>query len=118
MVVDPPRKGCDPLCLETMLQMRPDRIVYVSCDSAIPAPYRDTPPFPYPAHESHPGFPRDPIEYGFLIVPGTECYLGPEVNKQILEIIVAHMEKYHVSAYDETIFSEFILTDTDVIPLI
>ena len=34
MVVDPPRKGCDPLCLETMLQMRPDRIVYVSCDSA------------------------------------------------------------------------------------
>lgn len=34
IVVDPPRKGCDPLCLETMLRMRPDRIVYVSCDSA------------------------------------------------------------------------------------
>lgn len=34
IVVDPPRKGCDPVCLETMLQMCPDRIVYVSCDSA------------------------------------------------------------------------------------
>ena len=34
IVVDPPRKGCDPMCLETMLQMQPERIVYVSCDSA------------------------------------------------------------------------------------
>lgn len=34
VVVDPPRKGCDEKCLETMLQMSPDRIVYVSCDSA------------------------------------------------------------------------------------
>lgn len=34
IVVDPPRKGCDRLCLDTMLKMQPDRIVYVSCDSA------------------------------------------------------------------------------------
>ena len=34
IVVDPPRKGCDEKCLETMLKMSPDRIVYVSCDSA------------------------------------------------------------------------------------
>lgn len=34
IVVDPPRKGCDSACLDTMLQMLPDRIVYVSCDSA------------------------------------------------------------------------------------
>ena len=34
IVVDPPRKGCDTKCLETMLAMRPERIVYVSCDSA------------------------------------------------------------------------------------
>lgn len=34
IVVDPPRKGCDGKCLETMIAMRPDRIVYVSCDSA------------------------------------------------------------------------------------
>ncbi len=34
IVVDPPRKGCDEACLNTMLQMKPERIVYVSCDSA------------------------------------------------------------------------------------
>ncbi|MBP3603055.1 MAG: 23S rRNA (uracil(1939)-C(5))-methyltransferase RlmD [Lachnospiraceae bacterium] len=34
IVVDPPRKGCDSACLETMLKMQPERIVYVSCDSA------------------------------------------------------------------------------------
>lgn len=34
IVVDPPRKGCDEKCLETMLAMCPERIVYVSCDSA------------------------------------------------------------------------------------
>lgn len=34
IVVDPPRKGCDGICLQTMLRMQPDRIVYVSCDPA------------------------------------------------------------------------------------
>lgn len=34
IVVDPPRKGCDEKCLDTMLKMQPKRIVYVSCDSA------------------------------------------------------------------------------------
>lgn len=34
IVVDPPRKGCDEACLSTMVRMRPERIVYVSCDSA------------------------------------------------------------------------------------
>ena len=40
IVVDPPRKGCDGVCLETMLKMQPERIVYVlslihiSCDFA------------------------------------------------------------------------------------
>lgn len=34
IVVDPPRKGCDEACLGTMLRMAPERIVYVSCDSA------------------------------------------------------------------------------------
>lgn len=32
--VDPPRKGCDMACLETIVKMAPKRIVYVSCDSA------------------------------------------------------------------------------------
>ncbi len=34
IVVDPPRKGCDPVLLDTILAMEPDRIVYVSCDPA------------------------------------------------------------------------------------
>lgn len=34
IVVDPPRKGCDENCLNTMVKMEPKRIVYVSCDSA------------------------------------------------------------------------------------
>ncbi|PYZ92274.1 23S rRNA (uracil(1939)-C(5))-methyltransferase RlmD [Salipaludibacillus keqinensis] len=34
IVVDPPRKGCDEKLLETMVNMKPDRIVYVSCNPA------------------------------------------------------------------------------------
>ena len=34
IVVDPPRKGCDETLLRTMVKMNPERIVYVSCDSA------------------------------------------------------------------------------------
>ena len=32
--VDPPRKGCDEVCIQTMLEIAPKRIVYVSCDPA------------------------------------------------------------------------------------
>jgi 23S rRNA (uracil1939-C5)-methyltransferase len=34
IVVDPPRKGCEEALLQTMVNMKPERIVYVSCDSA------------------------------------------------------------------------------------
>ena len=34
IVVDPPRKGCDETLLSTIIKMQPDRVVYVSCDSA------------------------------------------------------------------------------------
>lgn len=34
IVVDPPRKGCDEVLLDTIVQMKPNRVVYVSCDSA------------------------------------------------------------------------------------
>lgn len=34
VVVDPPRKGCDKICLDTIINASPDRIVYVSCDPA------------------------------------------------------------------------------------
>lgn len=34
VVVDPPRKGCDESVLETILAMKPEKIVYVSCNPA------------------------------------------------------------------------------------
>ncbi|WP_170311552.1 23S rRNA (uracil(1939)-C(5))-methyltransferase RlmD [Vallitalea okinawensis] len=34
IVVDPPRKGCDGKLLNTLVEMAPKRIVYVSCDPA------------------------------------------------------------------------------------
>lgn len=32
VVVDPPRKGCDEKVLDTIISMKPDRVVYVSCN--------------------------------------------------------------------------------------
>ena len=34
IVVDPPRKGCDETLLNTILSVKPEKIVYVSCDPA------------------------------------------------------------------------------------
>ncbi|HCC07689.1 MAG TPA: 23S rRNA (uracil(1939)-C(5))-methyltransferase RlmD [Clostridiales bacterium] len=34
IVVDPPRKGCDEKLLQTIVEMKPDRVVYVSCNPA------------------------------------------------------------------------------------
>lgn len=34
VVVDPPRKGCDEKLLDTIVEMKPERIVYVSCNPA------------------------------------------------------------------------------------
>lgn len=34
VVVDPPRKGCDVKLLDTIATMQPNKVVYVSCDSA------------------------------------------------------------------------------------
>lgn len=34
IVVDPPRKGCAQSLLDTIIRMRPERLVYVSCNSA------------------------------------------------------------------------------------
>ena len=31
-IIDPPRKGCSPLMIETLLRLKPKKIVYVSCN--------------------------------------------------------------------------------------
>ena len=36
------------------------------------------------------------------IINNRRCYLGVEVNEKILDIVVDYMEKYHVSAYEES----------------
>ena len=37
LIIDPPRKGCDPNFIEQTLEFRPDKIVYVSCDPSTQA---------------------------------------------------------------------------------
>jgi len=32
VVVDPPRKGCDPRVIDTIIKMKPEKVVYVSCN--------------------------------------------------------------------------------------
>lgn len=32
-IIDPPRKGCSPFMLETLMRLKPKRIVYVSCNA-------------------------------------------------------------------------------------
>ena len=34
IMVDPPRKGCDPQVLEAIAKMSPQKLVYISCNSA------------------------------------------------------------------------------------
>ena len=34
IIVDPPRKGCGEELVKTIVKMKPDRVVYVSCDPA------------------------------------------------------------------------------------
>ena len=36
------------------------------------------------------------------IIANTDCYLGVEENKEILEMVLAYMKENHVAAYDET----------------
>ncbi len=34
IILDPPRKGCSPQVIETVVRMSPDKVVYISCDPA------------------------------------------------------------------------------------
>ncbi len=79
IVVDPPRKGCDEACLETMLKMQPKRIVYVSCDSATMA--RDVKILCEGGYELKKVRPVD--QFGHTVHTETVVLLSQRRNKEI-----------------------------------
>ena len=83
IVVDPPRKGCDERCLETMVKMQPERIVYVSCDSATLA--RDV---------------KYLRENGYEIVKGRGCDMFPgTVHVETVVLLGRKFEKSREHVY-------------------
>ena len=82
IVVDPPRKGCDETLLETMIEMNPERIVYVSCDSATLA--RDLKYLCERGYELRKVCPVD--QFGMTVHVETVCLLSK-----------LHEAKYHVN---------------------
>lgn len=67
VVIDPPRKGCDKALIDTIAQMNPDRVVYVSCDPATLA--RDLAIF---AEKGYPTLTATPLDM-FPRTPHVEC---------------------------------------------
>ena len=95
IVVDPPRKGCDETLLETMVEMNPERIVYVSCDSATLA--RDLKYLCERGYELRKVCPVD--QFGMTVHVETVCLLSQrkpdttiEVDLDISELEVSSAE--------------------------
>lgn len=76
IVVDPPRKGCDEKCLETIVKMQPDRVVYVSCDSATLA--RDL---------------RYLCERGYEVIKGRACDMFPMTTHVESVVLMSRVTK-------------------------
>jgi len=92
IVVDPPRKGCDEACLNTMLKMQPERIVYVSCDSATMA--RDLKILCDGGYEIKRVRPVD--QFGHTVHVETVCLLSNRKSKPDSYVDLSiNMEDYH-----------------------
>ena len=75
IVVDPPRKGCEESLLAMMCEMAPQRIVYVSCDSATLA--RD---LKYLCSHGYDLVEVQPVDqFGHTVHVETVCLLGREI---------------------------------------
>ena len=71
VILDPPRKGCDEALLETVSKMSPERVVYVSCDSATLA--RDCGRF---------------LDYGYTVAEATPVDMFPRTgNVEVVALL-------------------------------
>lgn len=92
IVVDPPRKGCDAACLNTMLRMHPERIVYVSCDSATLA--RDLRVLCDGGYELRRVRPVD--QFGHTVHVETVCLLGKRKPDTTVKLSVDMDDYYRI----------------------
>jgi len=88
IVVDPPRKGCDEALLQTIVQMNPKRVVYVSCDSATLA--RDLKYLTGEGYEVVKGTVVD--QFPHTVHVETVCLLSKLNTKQHIEVDI-HMDE-------------------------
>lgn len=102
IVVDPPRKGCDEECLNTILKMRPKRLVYVSCDSATLA--RDLKYLCSQGYELKCGRAFDNFPMGGHVE--TVCLLSKLQSKEHIEIEVTMDEMDLTSAESKATYEE------------
>lgn len=105
IVVDPPRKGCDEKCLATMLKMQPEKIVYVSCDSATLA--RDLKVLCAGGYEMKKV--RAVDQFGMTVHVETVCLLSKLNAKQHIEVEVK-MDELDITAAESKATYEEIKT--------
>ncbi|MZK45180.1 23S rRNA (uracil(1939)-C(5))-methyltransferase RlmD [Dorea sp. BIOML-A1] len=88
IVVDPPRKGCEESLLQTIVDMQPEKVVYVSCDSATLA--RDVKFLRAKGYELKDVTPVD--QFPHTVHVETVCLLSKLNAKQHIEVDI-HMDE-------------------------
>ena len=88
IVVDPPRKGCEESLLQTIVDMQPEKVVYVSCDSATLA--RDVKFLRAKGYELKDVTPVDQFPHAVHVE--TVCLLSKLNAKQHIEVDI-HMDE-------------------------
>ena len=102
IVVDPPRKGCDETLLETMIKMQPEKIVYVSCDSATLA--RDLKYLCERGYELRKVCPVD--QFGMTVHVETVCLLSKLKSTQHIEVEIKMDELDLTAAESKATYEE------------